>query len=70
MAKLQVAKPSELLEAMHEAADIMLGKRPSARVWYPPATVDMRAIRANTSMSQTQFARHVGFSPSAVREWD
>jgi putative transcriptional regulator len=61
---------SAFLEAMQEAADIMLGKREPARVWRPPAAVDVRAIRARTGLSQTQFARRFGFTVSAVREWE
>jgi putative transcriptional regulator len=55
---------------MQQAADIMLGKRAPARVWHPPASVDVRAIRAGTGLSQTQFARRFGFSAAAVREWE
>ncbi len=55
---------------MQEAADILLGNVPPARTWLPPASVDVRAIRDKTGLSQTQFARRFGFSPAAVREWE
>ena len=64
------SEPSDFLVAMQEAADIMVGKSPPARAWHPPAHVDVRAIRDRTGLSQTQFARRFGFSPSAVREWE
>jgi len=70
MAKLPAKGSGEFLEAMQQAADIMLGALPPARAWYPPASVDVRAIRETTGMSQTQFARRFGFSASAVREWE
>ena len=70
MVEIPPADRSEFLEAMQQAADIMLGTLAPARAWHPPAAVDVRAIRAQTGMSQTQFARRYGFSPSAVREWE
>jgi len=70
MAEVPARGRGEFLEAMQQAADIMLGTRPAARAWHKPASVDVRAIRAQTGMSQTQFARRFGFSASAVREWE
>jgi putative transcriptional regulator len=61
---------SEFLEAMQQAADIMLGNAKPARAWHAPANVNVREIRGRTGLSQAQFARRFGFSPSAVREWE
>ncbi len=61
---------AELIESLEQGADIMMGKIPPARAWHPPAVVDVRAIRARTGLSQTQFARRFGFSSSSVREWE
>ena len=61
---------SEFLNAMQEAADILTGKLEPGRVWNPPPTVDVRAIRDRIGLSQTGFARRFGFSASAVREWE
>jgi len=69
-----MAKPktggSEFLQAMQEAADILTGDAAPARVWHPPAEVDVRAIRKGTGLSQSAFARRFGFSPGAVRDWE
>jgi hypothetical protein len=35
----------ELIASLDEAADIMAGRRQPARLWHPPASVDVRAIR-------------------------
>jgi putative transcriptional regulator len=70
MAKTEPTGDSEFLEAMQQAADIILGKAAPARTWHPPASVDVRAIRGKTGLSQTQFARRFGFSPAAVKEWE
>jgi putative transcriptional regulator len=61
---------SEFLQSMQEGMDILLGKVAPSRVWHPPASVDVRAVRARTGLSQTQFARRFGFTPAAVREWE
>ena len=60
----------ELIASLDEAADIMAGKIAPARVWHPPASVDVRAIRASTGLSQAAFANRFGFSVGAVREWE
>ena len=60
----------ELLASLEEAVEIMEGKVAPARVWHPPATVDVRAIRGRTGLSQANFAKRFGFSTSAVREWE
>ncbi len=60
----------ELIESLNEAVEIMEGKRAPSRMWHPPATVDVRAIRTGLKLSQTEFARRFGFSAAAVREWE
>lgn len=61
---------SELLASLEEGAEILAGARPAARFWTPPATVDVKAIRGRTGLSQVAFARRFGFSPDAVRDWE
>ncbi len=60
----------ELIESLHQAADIMSGTLQPGRVWHPPAAVDVRAIRARTGLSQPDFARRFGFTAAAVRDWE
>ena len=42
----------------------------ASRVWAPPTSVDVKAIRGRTGLSQVSFARRYGFSPDAVRDWE
>lgn len=61
---------NELLASLEEAAEIVAGTKPASRVWAPPASVDVKAIRNRTGLSQVAFARRFGFSPDAVRDWE
>jgi putative transcriptional regulator len=70
MADAPASGGSEFLEAMRQAADIMLGKAAPSRAWDPPAVPDVRAIRTGLKLSQPAFARRFGFTVSAVREWE
>jgi putative transcriptional regulator len=40
------------------------------RVIEVPDAIDVRAIREKTGMSQTEFARHYGFSGRTLQEWE
>ena len=60
----------ELLASLEEGAEILAGTRPAARLWNPPARVDVKAIRGRRGLSQVAFARRYGFSPDAVRDWE
>ena len=70
MSKVGAAPRSEFLDAMREAADIMVGRRAPARAWHPPATVDVRAIRTKLGVTQAEFAQRYGFGLSTVRDWE
>lgn len=61
---------SELLASLEEAAEIVAGTKVASRVWAPPASVDVKAIRGRAGLSQVAFARRYGFSPDAVRDWE
>lgn len=60
----------ELIASLNEAVEIMGGQREASLAWHPPSSVDVRAIRARTGLSQPQFARRFGFSVAAVRDWE
>ncbi len=60
----------KLMASLDEAAEIVAGSREPSRVWHPPASVDVRAIREGLGLSQAAFARRFGFSLGAVREWE
>ncbi len=70
MAHKRIDITDELIASLGEAAEIVAGGRQPARSWHPPATVDVRAIRAQLGLSQTGFASRFGFSPASVREWE
>lgn len=61
---------NELLASLEEGMEILTGTRTPARLWMPPATVDVKAIRARRGLSQVAFARRYGFSPDSVRDWE
>jgi hypothetical protein len=60
MPKRKPEPGSEFLEAMQQAADILLGKTTSARARPAPALVDLGAIRAGTRVGQKRTAQHSG----------
>jgi putative transcriptional regulator len=63
---------SELLEAMREAAAIASGKaKPAAVRHFPlPLDVDVRAVRAATGLSRSEFARRFALDPRALQDWE
>lgn len=42
----------------------------SAREYEVPGPVDVRAIRARSGLSQSEFAREYGFSVRTLQEWE
>jgi putative transcriptional regulator len=62
----------ELVEAMREAAAIAQGKaKPVAVREFPlPLDVDVRAVRAETGLSRTEFARRFALDPRALQDWE
>ena len=62
----------ELVEAMREAAAIAQGEaEPAAVHKFPlPLDVDVRAVRAATGLSRTEFARRFALDPRALQDWE
>jgi putative transcriptional regulator len=62
----------ELLESMREAAAISHGEaEPAVEHHFPlPLDVDVRAVRASTGLSRTEFARRFALDPRALQDWE
>ncbi len=63
---------NELVEAVREAAAIAKGEaEPAATHHFPlPLDVDVRAVRAATGLSRTEFARRFALDPRALQDWE
>jgi putative transcriptional regulator len=59
----------KIAEGLNEALAIARGSAEPARLHVPPE-MNVRAIRAKTSMAQEQFASAFGFSVHQVRQWE
>lgn len=60
----------ELMESLHEAADIITGTKAAAHLHPAPLAVDVRAIRRKLGLSQPGFASRFGFTLATVRDWE
>ena len=62
----------ELVEAMREAAAIAQGEAKPAAVhsYLLPLEIDVRAVRASSGLSRTEFARRFALDPRAVQDWE
>jgi putative transcriptional regulator len=74
LAKLKFNKTeASILKSLHEAVQWAKGEEVAGmrlRQVNVPATLDVKAIRQQLSMSQTEFAECFGFSPSTLRNWE
>jgi putative transcriptional regulator len=63
---------SELMQSLREAADIADGKAAPAAIHHIPLLkeVDVRAVRAATGLSRTEFARRFALDPRALQDWE
>jgi len=52
--------------AAHARGEISL----RAYEYHVPGPVDVKAIRAKSGLSQSQFARRYGFSPRTLQDWE
>jgi putative transcriptional regulator len=62
----------ELVEAMRDVAAIAQGEAEPAAVHTFPLRldVDVRAVRAATGLSRTEFARWFALDPRALQDWE
>ncbi|MBV8702609.1 MAG: helix-turn-helix domain-containing protein [Acetobacteraceae bacterium] len=60
----------ELIASMQEAAAIVRGESEPARVYLPPGSIDVRAIREKLGLSRPAFAERFGLAVAAVRDWE
>lgn len=56
-------------QGLEEAVDYSNGKRAKARV-YKPNHIDVKKIRREIGMSQTNFAASIGISVATLRHWE
>jgi putative transcriptional regulator len=61
---------SRILRSARQARAYARGETTEGFVAHVPDSVDVKAIRAKTGMTQDAFAAHFGFSPAAVRDWE
>ena len=69
--KVTVKKPrlgADLIEGMKLVLAHQRGKLEPEQVW--PKPVDVKAIRKQVKMSQTEFSRAYGISKRALQEWE
>lgn len=60
-----------IIAGLNDAVAIAEGRAdPSTYRVHVPEDVDVKRIRQRLRLSQTEFARRYGFSPSAVKDWE
>jgi hypothetical protein len=59
-----------LIESAEQALAFARGEAVEGFVVHEPPTVDVRAIRRKTGLSQARFAARFGFTADAVRNWE
>lgn len=59
-----------LLRSARQARAYARGETTEGFVVHIPESVDVKAIRLKTGLSQEAFALRFGFSPAAVRDWE
>ncbi len=60
----------ELVASLTEGVAILRGELPPARFHPAPITVNVRAIRKQFGLTQSEFARQFGFGLATVRDWE
>lgn len=61
----------DIADGLREAITIAKGEAdPSTYRLHIPPSIDVKAIRARTKLSQRAFAERHGFSLGAIRDWE
>jgi putative transcriptional regulator len=60
----------QIANGLHEAVQIAKGEATTEFVRHLPETIDVKAIRARTGLSQADFAARYGFSLGRLRDWE
>lgn len=60
----------KIKRGLEEAIAFQDGARAGYVIHRAPESVDVRAIRARTKLSQLRFAERYGFDVTAVRNWE
>jgi len=69
--KRRTVPGQKLLRSVQQACDWVEGKPSGARVTYVYVpTIDVRKLRNDLGLSQTQFAAKFGFSLDSVQNWE
>lgn len=61
---------NKMVEGARQALAIARGRLTKGSRVHTPEDLDVRAIRARTKLSQTQFAARFGFSVRTLQEWE
>lgn len=71
MKKVKKKAGSRILQGAHEALAYAKGTADaSAYRLHVPSEVDVKALRRNLKLSQSEFAQRYGFTPARVRDWE
>nr|WP_232474939.1 transcriptional regulator [Roseomonas rubea] len=58
------------MRSVKKARAYARGEAKEGFVAHVPGTVDVRAIRSKTGLTQMQFALRYGFTSAALRDWE
>jgi len=62
---------ADLVQSLKEATAIARGEMPPSRVFVVKSdSLNVRAVRAKTGLSQSQFARLLRVSPKTLQNWE
>lgn len=61
----------DIVDELHEASAYFRGeKKLTVKRFEIPGDVDVKAVRAGTRLSQSQFAAKFGFNPRTLQDWE